>query len=87
MQIKSIIAVAVVGLTPLVSATAFTCPTGKTFYCCTNSGPLGGTCIAYDPNYGCPSGAPNYPSCCYSGSVDCTWATAKPSGVYTCLCP
>ncbi|KAF3308644.1 hypothetical protein TWF173_000828 [Orbilia oligospora] len=87
MQIKSLIAVAIVGLSPIVSATAFTCPSGKYFYCCPNSSPLGGSCKPGNADVGCPNIGPLFHACCNNGGYDCAWATVKPVGVFTCLCP
>ncbi|KAK6533857.1 hypothetical protein TWF281_005208 [Arthrobotrys megalospora] len=87
MQIKSLIAVAIVGLSPVVNATAFVCPSGKTFHCCTSSSPLGGTCTPYNPDFGCPNGGPQFHACCYLGGISCAWAQVKNPPVYTCLCP
>ncbi|KAF3182963.1 hypothetical protein TWF106_005732 [Orbilia oligospora] len=87
MQIKSLIAVAIVGLSPIVSATAFTCPSGKNFYCCSNSSPIGGNCLSANADVGCPNTGPLFHACCYLPGIDCVWATVKPAGVFTCRCP
>ncbi|KAK6540701.1 hypothetical protein TWF694_008093 [Orbilia ellipsospora] len=88
MQLNTILAVTIAALTPLVSATAYRCTNGGSFYCCSVSGPFGG-CVASTASLGCQPTAP-YPVCCLGPGYSCTFAPTANScacpPAYTCPC-